>query len=919
MKEVTIRGNERSWVIDVISLINSFCDSKDLKIVRAGGENTVSTSANTMFPDVILYGDNNQSVILQGWEAKMPDVPIDDKDFVHDAQRKALSLGLNSCLLWNFTYAVLYIKNDTNNNFEIAKTWDATSHIKTREDVKTYRSDWVKLLYEIILEVNEYLIKGVFRESPFKDVISTSIMTSLINRNKSVLAETLKKEATSDTRLESYIDDWWSEARNEYIKDETDKYSAYSKVILLNWANRVCFAHLIKTSQKAAFLIDDLNIETSPISANQLFDSITSRSDFYNIFSAVPYNYLLPNYTWRDIVDYSNFLKDVKIQNLDQKILQDIMERSVTEARRQLNGQYTTPYELAKILARITITNWNDIVLDCCCGTGTIAKAVLDIKKEKLPVEQAVASVWASDKYKYLLQIANISMADADTIKLPNIIFKHNALDIKPGEKIDIVNPENGENMTFTVPYFDVVISNLPFIQSSNIPIDDSRIIKEDKLDANLSGRLDLYGYIALKIADILKPGGRLGVVLSNSWLGTGAGDLFVENIRKKYNVLQVHISGRGRWFKNADVVTTLLILERKDDSALNVPKATFSLWKKSLEEIESNSEIESEIINTSVLNKDAATEVIETSKYSSDEIDELLNLGVSRNALFYNIKWLLDISDKTTKISDEFEVIRGSRRGWDKMFYPDPKLHNIESDFLVPVLLNARSVRKLDAAADGLAFSCNYSIDDLVSSGKKGALAWINAFKDQKNGTGKPLPEVLKQSGSFWYELKSNEKVDYFTSINPSSRLFFGKFSGQTFINQRLVGLKNKSDESNSPIYHAMLNSIFTMFMVEAAGFGRGLGVLDINKDKIAKCRILNPRLLTDEQKNYIIEAFNTLKQREILNTVEELKSADRIEFEKRIFESFGIQDYYEPIKKSLLTMQSTRLSVGTLAEGDA
>ena len=916
MNEVTIRGNERSWVIDVISLINSFCESKDLKIVRAGGENTVSTSSNTMFPDVILYGDDNQSVILQGWEAKMPDVPIDDSAFVHDAQRKALSLGLNSCLLWNFTYAVLYIKNDTSGVFEIAKMWDSTSYIKTREDVKTYREDWTKLLYEVLLEVNVYLIKGVFRESPFKDVISTSIMTSLINRNKSLLAKKLKDKATSDSRLDSFIDDWWSEAKNEYIKDESDKYYAYSKVILLNWANRVCFAHLIKTSQNAAFLIDDLSIDTTPSDANKLFDNITSKSDFYNIFSAVPYNDILPDYTWRDIVDYSNFLKDVKIQNLDQKILQDIMEGSVAEARRQLNGQYTTPYELAKILSRITILNWNDIVLDCCCGTGTIAKAALDIKKEKLPVEQAVSSVWASDKYKYLLQIANISMADADSIKLPNIIFQHNALNIKPGEKIEIVNPENGEKLSFIIPHFDAVTSNLPFIQSRNIPAEDAQIIKESHLDDSLSGRLDLYGYIVLKIADILKPKGRLGVILSNSWLGTDAGDIFVNNVRKKYDVLQVHISGRGRWFKNADIVTTLLILEKKDDDVINIPRTSFALWKKSLDEIKSDEALENEIVNTSILNKDASTDVIEVSKYSNDEIDTLLDLGVSRNALFYDIKWLLDIRNKTTKISDEFDVIRGSRRGWDKMFYPDPTQHGIESEYLVPVLLNARSVRKLDAAPDGLAFSCSDSIDELVKNNKNGTLAWINYFKGQKNGTGKPLPEVLKQSGSHWYELKSNEKVDYFTSVNPGSRLFFGKFNDSTFINQRLVGLKNKNNESKNPIYHALLNSIFTMFMIEAAGFGRGLGVLDINKDKIAKCRIPNPRLLSDSQKDYIVEAFNALKQREILNTVDELNNPDRIEFEKRVFEAFNIIDYYESIKKSLLTMQATRLSVDITTE---
>ena len=136
-----IRKNERSWAIDIISKINSITARNDLKIKRAGGENTISTGrGNRMFPDVVLYGNIEQSVILQGWELKMPDVPIEDETFIKDAQRKAIALNLNSCLIWNFTYAVLYLRNQ-NNYFTKVKQWADTSHIKTREDVLTYRDD----------------------------------------------------------------------------------------------------------------------------------------------------------------------------------------------------------------------------------------------------------------------------------------------------------------------------------------------------------------------------------------------------------------------------------------------------------------------------------------------------------------------------------------------------------------------------------------------------------------------------------------------------------------------------------------------------------------------------------------------------------------------------------------------------------
>lgn len=124
-----VRRNERSWAIDLISKINLIAKNNDLVIKKAGGENTISTGrGNTMFPDVVLYGNVEQSVILQGWELKMPDVPIEDETFIKDAQRKAIALNLNSCLIWNFTYAVLYVREE-GNSFKKIKQWNATNHI----------------------------------------------------------------------------------------------------------------------------------------------------------------------------------------------------------------------------------------------------------------------------------------------------------------------------------------------------------------------------------------------------------------------------------------------------------------------------------------------------------------------------------------------------------------------------------------------------------------------------------------------------------------------------------------------------------------------------------------------------------------------------------------------------------------------
>ena len=158
------------------------------------------------------------------------------------------------------------------------------------------------------------------------------------------------------------------------------------------------------------------------------------------------------------------------------------------------------------------------------------------------------------------------------------------------------------------------------------------------------------------------------------------------------------------------------------------------------------------------------------------------------------------------------------------------------------------------------------------------------------------------------WYEMRPDTIASFFTAMNPDRRLFFCRFDTPAFINQRLIGLNLRNGNGDIELIHALLNSIFTMFYIEASGFGRGLGVLDINKDKISNCYMFNPAHLDRQQRNAIVNAFELLINREILPLDEDLQSQDRLQFEQIVFESYGIIDYLPSVIDSLLSMQRTR-----------
>lgn len=187
----------------------------------------------------------------------------------------------------------------------------------------------------------------------------------------------------------------------------------------------------------------------------------------------------------------------------------------------------------------------------------------------------------------------------------------------------------------------------------------------------------------------------------------------------------------------------------------------------------------------------------------------------------------------------------------------------------------------------------------------------WIKKYENVVNGVGKSLPSVLEKRNMHWYEMKDTSTTEIFTMMNPDKRLFFAKFNAPTFVNQRLIGLGKKDEYPDIELNHALLNSILGMFYIEAVGFGRGLGVLDINKDSIKNSFMLNPKLVSKTDRDLILESFKPLLEREIMTTQQELHQKDREIFDITVLRIFGIEDYYQPIKKSLLSMQKSRLSV--------
>jgi len=120
------------------------------------------------------------------------------------------------------------------------------------------------------------------------------------------------------------------------------------------------------------------------------------------------------------------------------------------------------------------------------------------------------------------------------------------------------------------------------------------------------------------------------------------------------------------------------------------------------------------------------------------------------------------------------------------------------------------------------------------------------------------------------------------------------------------------KNIDIDIDLSQALLNSVLGIFFIEALGFGRGLGALDLSSTRMKNSlQILNSDLLSDKQKDDIKKKFAVLKNREILPILDELRSSDRKEFDDVVFDAFGISEYRDNIIGSLKTLYNIRKNI--------
>lgn len=912
---MSVRYNERSWAIDVISKINEYAKSTNRPIRHAGGELTLTTPSGKLFPDVLLYGDTVTGTILQGWEMKFPDTPITDSELIDNARKKALSLGTNSFLLWNASSAVLYVADSTG-AFQPQKSWNIPN-VTNREDVYHNRDAWVDTLKVILEDINDLLEDGELSTADITGIFNEQTLYEIISKNTDSVEQQLNELCKTDSRFNAQIKLWWATASVEYPQDN-NPLPVLARIVLMNWVNKFVFAHILKRYYSEARMVDDFNDNTTPEEAQALFVRISETCNFWNIFRDSIGEHALPGHAWQKLIQLNNFLKSIKFEEVEQSILHKLLQNTVFASKRKAAGQYATPKKLANLLLRIVMENKTGSFLDPCCGTGTIPKVAYDIKKESgISGKVALSQIWASDKFAFPLQIASLALSEPKYMGEVLQIFQKDVATLTANTTVHLHDPYTGEILDRSLCSIPYIVSNLPFVQFEDIEEYNPDIYAVNEFiktvtssDMGITKKSDLYAYIPFSLWRVLADDGKMGIIVSNSWAGTNWGKIFQELLYQFFHVQNIIISGAGKWFTNSDVITTLLILKKRNTPAKpsGFEKTSFITLDKKLDHL-SDEEVAN--IANHIISDMHNEEYYSIQMKKLNDINNLKTLGMGMNAMFVDLSWMEHLNDVLVPLSSLLKITRGERRGWNAMFYPTGD-HGIEPDYIKCVLKSPRNVKGFIATPDANAFCCSKSKDELRQLRHHGALTWIARFEHGVNTKGEPLVSSLQRAGHYWYEMRDDNKADFVIPINFDKRLFIPKIEPRTFIDQRLAGLTMINEEEDAMLYHALLNSVMGIFYIEALGFGRGLGALDLSAQKISEhMYMLNPELLTKSQTDSIKNAFKPILERDALLLEDELNSPERQYFDDTVLEEFGILKLKPIIIDTLLRLYKIRISV--------
>jgi len=415
-------------------------------------------------------------------------------------------------------------------------------------------------------------------------------LRSFVNWFADLVAPLIRTKARTDVEFRKTYEDFAEEVGYKPDAEQLAKEMSYV------FMNKIVFYKVLERYYKelGARKLRPISAPDSKAYLNILYGffnkAVEVTKDFEPVFFAGIYDEIaIPDD--RFVLDEINaFIEDMdsyRLEDLGSGVVGFIYEELLPAEERHRLGQFYTPPPIAELITKWAVRSPDDKVFDPGCGSGTfLVKAygkLLELKGYKEPTEKAhkeiLNQLYANDINPFPLQLTALELASryirAPSSEMNTILsdfFK-----VLPSEKFTtpytITTPAGQIRREILMPEFHAVIANPPYTRWVEIPVKTRNSIievigeklKDYRLTGGIGKETGIYVHFIMYAHDFLEQNGRLGMIISNSWLQSDYGVNLANFLRDHFKVKAV-IDFNQRLFRIPLIATCVLLLEKERD-----------------------------------------------------------------------------------------------------------------------------------------------------------------------------------------------------------------------------------------------------------------------------------------------------------------------------------------------------------------
>jgi len=684
---------------------------------------------------------------------------------------------------------------------------------------------------------------------------------------------------------------------------------------------------------------------------NQRFkEAIEKTGDFEQIFITGLFDRIVLSEERGALIEIDELIRllsTVEIERLGD-IIGHIYEDLIPAEERHQMGQFYTPQPIAELIAKWCINNNpSAVILGPGCGSGTFEVEAYWIlsqlkigRKRGIPPEKDIhkrilKQIYAVDINPFPTQLTAMNLA-MKNVRAPTTeanIVTADFFSITPGYKLiaphPIMTPSGPKYKEITFPEnFDVVMGNPPYTRWGEISENVQqqiierigKLLESYDLLPIASRRGAEYTMVVFWVAHsigFLKDGGRLGMIVSDSWLQTTYGIRFGRLLADHFKIHAI-IDISSRLFPVPLIGTCIILLEKcqniteRDSNVvvfayLNVKKGSIDV-PRILKVIE---------------NKEPTT-------ITSDEYNVIINVykqNEVRNSrspwitFLFNVNDILSILQQhqfITRLETYFEPVYGNtmytilytRRvvrtrhagvGGEEFFYLTEDVarrYNITGEYLYPLIPSSRYIpfftfvgddwkRLLGEGVKCYLFLCHRPRNELpeavrnyIGLGESEITLSKGVHRGEPVSHSRAAEERkrLRQYFCDWYDLGGIEEAPIYVTYGAQYWIRFILASFQCALDHRILALLPRQgiefNEVELKALLAYLNSSFSQLQAEVRGRSTGGGMIELDVKPLSDFLILDVKKLSRKDIEELANLFDKLE-----SEARNLGGADEVE----------------------------------------